>query len=280
MPDQQPGHSAASNAGDASDCWGRLNDVADISPILSILDTLPAGFRAARRAMLAHLALGRDSRVLEAGCGPGTALVDLVELIGPEGRITGIDPTLALVEQARARAKAAHISHVSYGVGDIRRIEPADSAFDAAFCDKILVHVSPVSQAIAELARVTRSGGRVGVVEWFSQGMMIAADAAATRRVLDGSAPAGALNPVVPLELEHRLGAAGLADIQAGSVVAESHEFLPSLKVMLRRRVQQAIDLQAITSVDGDAWLHELDARAREGRFYWAALVRWATGRR
>jgi ubiquinone/menaquinone biosynthesis C-methylase UbiE len=261
-----------------SDCWGRLNEVADISPILTILDTLPHGFREARRTLLAHLGLHAASEVLEAGSGPGTALSDLSEWVGPEGRIVGIDPTRALVAQAQARAREAGTMQATYAVGDIRQIDWPDETFDAAFCDKILVHVEPVSQAIAELVRVTRAGGRVGAVEWFSQGMAIAADCALTRRVLDGSAPAGALNPVLPLELEHLLGQAGLEQIHAGSVIAESHRYLPSLKVMLQRRVQQAADLEAISMADGAAWLLELESREAHGQFYWAALVRWASG--
>jgi hypothetical protein len=53
---------------------------------------------------------------------------------------------------------------------------------------------------------------------------------------------------LAPLELESLFGDAGLKDIQAGSVVAESRRYLPSLKVMLARRVQQAVDLVLVSS--------------------------------
>jgi SAM-dependent methyltransferase len=263
-----------------SDCWGRLNDVADLSPILAILDALPEGFRTARRTMIARLGLTRTSRVLEAGCGPGTALPDLVEHIGREGRIIGIDPTRALVVEAEARARAAGITHVDYGVGDIREIAQPGGSVDAAFCDKILVHVSPIATALGQLARVTRRQGRVGAVEWFSQGMTIAADYALTRQVLDGSAPAGALNPLAPLELERHVADAGLRAVESGSILAEARRLLPGLQIMLRRRVAQAVELGAITTGAGDAWLAELSARDARGDFYWGAIVRWAVGTR
>jgi SAM-dependent methyltransferase len=262
----------------ASDCWGRLNEAADVTPVLTILDGLPEGFREARQTMLRHLGLEATSRVLEAGSGPGTALPDLRHWIGPSGQIVGIDPTRALVVEAAERARAAGTPHATYDVGDIRQIAWPDNSFDAAFCDKILVHVGPATQAIAELVRVTRGGGRVGVVEWYSQGMVMAADYTLTRRVLDGSAPAGALNPVVPLELEHLLAGAGLRRIDAGSVVAESRQYLPSLNMMLQRRVQQAVELGAIPADAGATWLQELESREARGQFYWAAIVRWAVG--
>ena len=228
--------------------------------------------------MLRHLGLEAASRVLEAGSGPGTALPDVLEWVGPSGQIVGLDPTTALVAEAEARARAAGIRQATYAVGDIRQITWPDHSFDAAFCDKILVHVGPASQAIAELVRVTRAGGRVGAVEWYSQGMVIAADYALTRRVLDGSAPAGALNPLVPLELDHLFTQAGLRRIHSGSVVAESSRYLPSLKMMLQRRADQAIELGSISAEAGAAWLQDLEARAALGEFYWAAIVRWAVG--
>ena len=261
-----------------ADCWGRLNEVADLSPILTILDTLPEGFRTARQTLFGHLGLRTTSTVLEAGCGPGTALADLLPWIGSGGHVVGIDPTSALVAEAQERARSAGVSQATYLVGDIRQIDRPDNVFDAAFCDKILVHVGPVSQAIGEMVRVTRPGGRVGAVEWFSQGMMIAADYGLTRQVLDGSAPAGALNPMAPIQLESLFADASLHDIEAGSVVAESRQYLPSLQVMLKRRVQQAVDWAALSPEAGSAWLDELASRAARGTFYWAALVRWAAG--
>jgi ubiquinone/menaquinone biosynthesis C-methylase UbiE len=263
-----------------SDCWGRLNDVSDLSPVLTILDALPDGFRTARRTMIGRLGLTRTSRVLEAGSGPGTALPDLVEHVGAGGRIIGIDPTRALVAEADARARAAGITQVEYAVGDILEIAQPDASVDAAFCDKILVHVSPIPAALGELARVTRAGGRVGAVEWFSQGMSIAADYTLTRQVLDGSAPAGALNPLAALELERYFADTGLRQVESGSILAEARRWTPGLQVMLRRRVAQAIELGSLTPDAGDAWLAELTARDARGDFYWGTIVRWAVGTR
>ena len=48
---------------------------------------------------------------------------------------------------------------------------------------------------------------------------MIAADYSLTRQVLDGSALAGALNPLAPIELESLFANAGLHHIEAGSIV-------------------------------------------------------------
>lgn len=153
-----------------TDSWGQLNelppaDLDSISHVLEVFRTLPA-FQEARRWLLDNLAVPTGGHLLEAGCGTGAALPDILAELGPTARVTGIDPTTFLVAAARNRAKQLGAMHSRYESGDIRAIQFGDGEFDATFCDKILLHVSPAQQAIDEMARVTRPGGRVGAVEW------------------------------------------------------------------------------------------------------------------
>jgi len=154
----------------ASDFFGGLNEmphepVEALGGILETMGTEPT-FRAARRAMLADLALAPGGAVLEAGAGTGVALPDVLEVLGPQGRVLGVDPTVAFVETARRRAERAGAVGARYETGDARALPAADGVFDAAFCDKILIHVGPPEAVLGELTRVTRPGGRVGALEW------------------------------------------------------------------------------------------------------------------
>ena len=146
-----------------SDFFGTLNQlppepVAGIGGILEAMNGLPA-FRDARQWMLRHLGLSPGSAVLEGGCGTGVALADLLEIVGPMGRVAGVDPTESFITTARVRATEAGATQARYEVGDIRTLPFADGTFDAAFCDKVLIHAGPAAVALAELARVTRPGG-------------------------------------------------------------------------------------------------------------------------
>lgn len=104
------------NTGWRSDFFEILNElpaeaVDGIGHILDPMGTEP-GFRAARRAMLQ----------------------DLLEVGGPELRVTGIDPTQAFVDLARQRVAELDARNAGYELGDIRRIPAGDGEFDAAFC--------------------------------------------------------------------------------------------------------------------------------------------------
>jgi ubiquinone/menaquinone biosynthesis C-methylase UbiE len=90
-----------------SDFFGGLNDfppepVAGIGHILDAMAALPA-FREARQWVLANLSVPPGGSILEAGCGNGASHADLQGIVGPSGRIVGIDHAAGL-ENVRTRA--------------------------------------------------------------------------------------------------------------------------------------------------------------------------------
>ena len=92
-----------------SDFFGALNEmppepVHGIGRVLETMSTLPA-FRDAREWVLRSLRISHSSSVIEAGCGNAAALAGLLSTVGTKGRVVGIDPTKAFIEEARARAE-------------------------------------------------------------------------------------------------------------------------------------------------------------------------------
>jgi ubiquinone/menaquinone biosynthesis C-methylase UbiE len=51
----------------------------------------PPAIQASKRLMLERIALAPGEAVLDVGCGPGTDVFDMVELVGPTGRLVGLD---------------------------------------------------------------------------------------------------------------------------------------------------------------------------------------------
>jgi SAM-dependent methyltransferase len=103
-------------------------------------------------------------RILDVGCGTGTAEVKLARLRVSQMTVVAVDLNVDRVVQARATAKA-HNMRLSLAAADACALPFADGSFDSAFCVAVLQHIRDVPRAVRELARVTRPGGRVVAVE-------------------------------------------------------------------------------------------------------------------
>ncbi len=109
-------------------------------------------------AAVAELALRPGQRVLDAGCGTGRALRPLRHAVGEQGTVLGLDLTPEMLAQAAAEGRGAL---AVLAVADCGRLPLADGAVDAVFAAGLISHLTVLGDALAELARVTRPGGRV-----------------------------------------------------------------------------------------------------------------------
>jgi len=101
-----------------------------------------------------------SERALDAGTGTGALAFALAPHVA---EVLGVDREPALLEQARNRA--APYPNVTFAEGDITHLDLADGAFDLAGSARTLHHVRRPELAMSELARVTRFGGHVLVID-------------------------------------------------------------------------------------------------------------------
>jgi ubiquinone/menaquinone biosynthesis C-methylase UbiE len=99
-----------------------------------------------------------DERALDVGTGAGALAVALAPLVR---EVVGIDPVRELLELARER----RLPNTEFVEGDGAALPFPDDDFDLAGTHRTLHHVARPELLVAELARVTRSGGRVLVVD-------------------------------------------------------------------------------------------------------------------
>ena len=114
------------------------------------------------------------TRILDVGCGEGTAIVSLGRLQISQMNLCAIDQRFDRVKKA-VRSAAAHNIRVRAACADACHLPFRGDAFDSTFCVAVLQHVHEVNVAVSELARVTKPGGRIVAVEpdnaaryWFS----------------------------------------------------------------------------------------------------------------
>jgi ubiquinone/menaquinone biosynthesis C-methylase UbiE len=137
-----------------------------------------------RAAAVDALRLCAGQAVLDVGCGMGNVAVGLVPLMDPGGRVVGVDASEAMVGEARRRTEGPGLP-VEFQVGDAQNLAFEDGTFDACRSERVLIQVPDAGRALAEMARVTRPGGRITVVDIDADATLIdSADRQLTRTIV------------------------------------------------------------------------------------------------
>jgi demethylmenaquinone methyltransferase/2-methoxy-6-polyprenyl-1,4-benzoquinol methylase len=111
-----------------------------------------------RAADLAGLQPG--AAALDVACGTGDLAIALRERVGPAGRVVGLDFSERMLELARAKAP-----DIRFEAGNALALPYRDGEFDAVTVGFGARNFSDLGRGLAEMARVTRPGGRVVVLE-------------------------------------------------------------------------------------------------------------------
>lgn len=106
--------------------------------------------------------------VLDVGCGPGYATVDLARLLGGRGRVIAIDESSRFIHHLTARKAALGLDCIEPRVGDVRKLELPEAVADFAYCRWVLCWVDDPLAVVAGIARALRPGGIVAVQDYFN----------------------------------------------------------------------------------------------------------------
>ena len=100
---------------------------------------------------------------LDAGCGAGAVTSVIASVVGAAGRVTGVDVSAARLDQARLHSDG--LSNVIFQQAEIQRLPFEAGTFDFVWSQYDLQYLPDRAQALEELVRVARSGGRVAIAE-------------------------------------------------------------------------------------------------------------------
>jgi arsenite methyltransferase len=115
-----------------------------------------------------HWPLGRiepGSVVLDLGCGAGTDLLIAAQMVGPEGRVIGVDMTAAMLERAAASAREMGLTNVELHESLIETLPLEDASVDVVISNGVIDLVPDKEAVFAEIDRVLRPGGRLQVAD-------------------------------------------------------------------------------------------------------------------
>ncbi len=126
-----------------------------------------------RNMALKWLNIARGENVLEIGFGTGLCLKQMAEAVGDEGRVYGIDISSGMLVTSKRRLEKAELwNRVELACDDAMKMPYRDDRFDAVFLSFVLeLFDSPeIPEVLAEVRRVLRPNGRVGIIGMSKEG--------------------------------------------------------------------------------------------------------------
>jgi ubiquinone/menaquinone biosynthesis C-methylase UbiE len=244
----------------------------DSSPafFIDFLDFLDrqAGITQLRHEVAKRLHLEAGQKVLDVGCGIGGATFSLAEVTGPSGLVAGVDVSSALIEVANKRIGTR--AGIEFRVGDASQIPYPNGFFDAARSERVFLYLPDRLQALREMKRVVRTGGRVCIIDTDLDSMAIYSTAPALTRKLTSLVADSMPNATSARDLPALVRQVGLRELETATfAVTTPYEFM--LRVMAAP-LRKAVENGVVAEEEVDGWLSEQAALHASGNFFHAWL--------
>lgn len=250
---------------------------AQLGSVASLEERGRSGYINVVRNVLDALAIAPGEQVLEVGCGSGVIMRELARRTAGGNRLTGVDRSPYLLGEARILARREGLAdRIEFREGSAEALPlPAGSA-DVALCCTV-AEEGDADRMLAELVRVTKPGGRVGViVRAIDRGCWVnlPLDPTLKAKVEMPGMIGGGMSPrgCADASLYRRFHALGLTRLGCFPQLVAVRPGQPRLA-----RYQQQI-LAALSAAETLAWHHAVAEAERDGTFFIAQPFHCAVG--
>ncbi len=143
---------------------GMFDRIAGVYDVMNTAMTAGLHHRWRERAV-DRAGLSRGDTALDVCCGTGDLALELDTRVAPSGSVVGCDFSEPMLELARRKAERAGARRVSFDLADALELPYDDGSFDAVAVGFGVRNFADLDRGLAEMARVTRRGGRVVILE-------------------------------------------------------------------------------------------------------------------
>jgi ubiquinone/menaquinone biosynthesis C-methylase UbiE len=254
------------------------SDATAFTGCLTLLDSLPY-YREIKQRSYKLLALAPGVTVLEIGCGLGSDVLRMAELVAPGGSVTGVDVSARMVAAATARVRKGQPA--SFRQADARNLPFDDGSFMRCRVDRTLQHIERPWEVIAEMARVLMPEGLLVAYDndWGSFGVS-GSDHAATEAI-EHYWIHSFVNPWIGRHLPRYFRQAGLTDITVSPSVSVIDSFeLADQVYNLRQTAERLVEARELSARAAADWCNDLEQQSRAGCFLCSLTAYTVAGRK
>jgi SAM-dependent methyltransferase len=123
-------------------------------------------FAEATERMLAAAGLKPGDQVLDVAAGTGDQSILAARMVGPSGSILATDVSADMLTIAARVVQQEGLTNISTRVMDAQHLDLEDNAFDAVICRLGLMLIPHLQQALSEIKRVLKPGGKLAALVW------------------------------------------------------------------------------------------------------------------
>ena len=225
-------------------------------------------FRRRRQASFKALAPAPGERLADIGCGNGLLTRDLALAVGPDGHVTGIDPSPEM--RSLAADRIADLGNVEILDGIADALPLADDVLDGALSLQVFEYLEDPTSALRDAHRALRPGGRLvlgdmhfGTLAWHSDApeRMMRMCASWNRHVAD---------PSLPVRLPALLRGAGFEVTGIEPLTFTDTTLRPDgiARMMMILMETYAVSNGHVPADEARAWAEEQEKLASEGRSF------------
>jgi ubiquinone/menaquinone biosynthesis C-methylase UbiE len=245
-----------------------MNEAADAPAYVHVLEAFDRIEQLQELKTIARHRSGilQGSSILDVGCGFALETLRLASMIGPGGKVAGIDKSADFIAEARKRASSEGLQ-IDLRVGDAETLPYADSSFDYVRAERLLIYLEDPAQAVREMKRVAKPGGRTAIIEPdFSTTTINLSDRPAVRRALAHEVDTAVVMSWLPGPLRGILDDVGLRDIRTDTRVLIFPQDLAA--TYFSSIGNHAAAVGVLTPGELDSWLNGITDLKASGRLF------------
>ena len=220
-----------------------------------------------RTSVIRELNLRSGLSVLEVGCGGGQCVVEVARSVGDSGRVCAQD--LSADQIAAATERCAEFPWVELTVGDLTEMPYDDAQFDVVYGVQVIEYVAELDDALTEIHRVLRPGGRLVILATNWQSVVWHSNNHERMSNILNAWDTHAPYPDLPSILPARLRQAGIEPLhQTPTTIINLSYNENTFSFWLARLMKQFLIGKNLLSQElVDRWIDEFDELEKEGAY-------------